>query len=502
MSRLESSAFAYALSDDEETRIRTAASNALTQSFAVLTAERVLPRSRYQPWLRIARDYFGHAIQTGDQSPLAQALQAALPERFGLPLAQSVDKPWSYASALLEAAVAAATLADEPYATTSPSVAATIDDFIQKLRSAPRATVLQLVTDIGVGHRQDPAAVDDARQKTVEIANVRIIRADRDLERLVEQELPSAGYDVGRILVSPGPASLLVATVELVDDYTAGVNLARRCVAHLLAAIRLATASTAHPMIDIAGEPERVRWISPTITPLPSWAWDYRFFHRPVTIGEHDIFGLTNLVTMIDTWSNDQGWIAVRVALGRLSRSLDGWSPSIEDQVIDLTIGIEAMLGGNDRTEIAARLRTRAAHLLATNDDPPEAIYRDVKSLYDLRSAYVHGGNPSAKDLEKRITAITAPARSRWPTERYLLALDRWRDLLRRAILARIALTTADIPWALSTNSARTLDVDEYLLTEPKREAWRQHIRAYWAERGLPDAPNVPQGTRLTIGTS
>lgn len=114
---------------------------------------------------------------------------------------------------------------------------------------------------------------------------------------------------------------------------------------------------------------------------------------------------------------------------------------------MDLSIGLEAALAGTDKTEIGLRLRTRAADILATDADPPEAIYRAVKTLSDLRSTIVHGGSLSGKAVEKAIRSVSGAAATRWPAEHDRLALDRWRDLLRRAILTRIALTTAAVPW-------------------------------------------------------
>lgn len=107
----------FVLTADDEAQIRHAARDTLSWSFARLVEERVLPRSRHRPWIRKAYDYFGDAVERSE-GPLAQTLQTALPKRFDL-RHRSIDLPW-YASGLLEAAVAAATLADEPYAPSLP----------------------------------------------------------------------------------------------------------------------------------------------------------------------------------------------------------------------------------------------------------------------------------------------------------------------------------------------------------------------------------------------
>ncbi|MGI8423631.1 MAG: hypothetical protein ACR2NO_05895 [Chloroflexota bacterium] len=489
----------FSLAPADEALIREAAREALGRSFPRLNEERVLPRSRYRPWIWMARDYYGHAVEVGE-GPLAKAFEAALPERFERSKGPSIDFPWNYSAALLEAAVAAATLADEPYDVASPSVQATIDELIEKVRAVPRAAVVQLVADVDVAHPPLPEGHQDHLGETMEVAGARVIRVENEAERFIERELPSAGYEVERsqVVVHPGPAALLVGTAEMRSDYEARVTEARRRVRQVLTAIRLATGSTAHAVVDIAGEPDRVRWIHPSITPLPSWG--FRFAHRPVTLGETDVMGLESLTSLIASWGDDPNWSAVRLALGRLSRSLNGHTPGLADQAVDLAIGLEAALAGTDKTEIGLRLRTRAAEILTTDADPPEAIYRDVKTLYDLRSTIVHGASLSAKAVNKAIRSVTGAAAASWPAEQYLLALDRWRDLLRRAVLARIALSTAAVPWAAGAKGGGRLDVDELLLRDSDRNAWRQHVRAFWAGRGLPHAPDPPSSARLTIG--
>ncbi|TMB53943.1 MAG: hypothetical protein E6J47_08745 [Chloroflexi bacterium] len=92
----------------------------------------------------MAHDYYGQAVEHSGGG-LAEALSAALPERFDRRRAKSVDLPWGFARALLEAAVAAATLADEPYDVDSPSVQRAIDELIATVQRAH-----------AVGHRVSP----------------------------------------------------------------------------------------------------------------------------------------------------------------------------------------------------------------------------------------------------------------------------------------------------------------------------------------------------------
>jgi hypothetical protein len=487
----------FVLTDAAEVQIREAATNVLNRSLALLVEYQVLPTSRYRPWIEVGRDYEGHLVHGSEEQSLTKILQAALPGRFTNTVS-SVDSPWSYPFALVEAAVAAATLADEPYEVTSPSVQGVLNELVDKLRAVPRSTVLRLVSDVDVEHSAMPGQQQDPLGETIEIGGVRVIRVENWAERFIEQQLPSAGYEVERsdVVVSPGPESLIVATKEGMVDEATRVTEARRQVANLIAAIRLATGSTVHVMVDVAGDPNNVRCLHPVITPLRSGG--LRLVHRPTALSGRDTLGLSHLALLVDTWAADGDWIPVSIALGRLERSLDTSTPGIVDQVVDLAVGLEAALGGNEKTEISLRLRTRAANVLATDDDPSDAIYRDVKTLYRLRSTFVHGGTLSATDAQKAIRSVSGVSVSKWPGVQYLLAIDRWRDLLRRAILARIALVTAVVPWPGRTRRGK-LDVDELLLRENQRDCWRQHVRTFWTELGLPYAPERAPPAHLAI---
>src|SRR6266545_6474377 len=107
----ELSGASYPLAQEAAARIRRIAEDVLRHAFPVLVRERVLPRSSYRPWIRMAKDYYGHAVSDGE---LAEVLKLELPQRFAEKI-PSADYQWGYGGALVEAAVAAATLADDPY---------------------------------------------------------------------------------------------------------------------------------------------------------------------------------------------------------------------------------------------------------------------------------------------------------------------------------------------------------------------------------------------------
>jgi hypothetical protein len=445
----------------------------------------------------MAKDYYGHAVPASD---LAELLKAELPERFAEKI-PAVDYPWTYGGPLVEAAVAAATHADQPYEVASPSVQRVLDEFIDKLQATPRLTVLLVVTDIDVEHPAMSQGYADPLGEEIAIAGVRLIRVENQPERFIELEVPSAGYEVERldVVAYPGPAVLFVSTVESIVGLDTRSSTARRRAAQLLAAIRLATNTSARALLVVEGEPDRVHRYGPVITPLRQ-PW-FRYGHRPVTLGGRHVPSIEALATLIGRLEdNAADSTPVRLAIGRFGRSIDETATGISDQVVDLAVGLEAALAGTERTEIGLRLRLRAAQLLSNDGDSPEQIYSDVGGLYELRSTIVHGGVLSERSVERVITQITGAARARGSAERYALALDRWRDLLRRAILARIALQSAAVAWPIGPRRRPQFDVDGYLASDTARAEWKRHIRDYWGERGLTSAIERASNLRLTLG--
>ena len=485
----------FPLSVEHETALRALAENALRQSFEILAQKRVIPRSKYQPWIQVGRDYFGHAVE--GEGPLSKTLEAAIPDRFvHQPIDVTMDYPWGYSHALLEAAVASATLADEPYDVSSPSVREVINEFIETIQAPPATTSLQVVTDIDVatdqGSENEPAPLG----QTLQVAGVDIIRVDASAETYIEQELRSAGYNVERnqVVSFPGPVSLLVARIAKAVSFDARHQTVRRRLRNVTTAVRLATSASVSPLVTIDGEPGYVRTMPPRI--YPHTPRSMRLAHRPVELRPSDTAGLEVLCSQLDKWLGDDDLDTnpLLLAIGRLNRSMDGPSTTVADIVLDLSVGLEAVLSGTEASDVSLRLRLRAADLLATVEDPGDTIYQDVKQLYGIRSAIIHGKVLKPDTLTKSFSRVSSAARSSRPGEQVALALDRWQDLLRRAILVRAALAEASF-WPLKGSA----DIDRVLRRDSTRTAWIEHIHSYWADRGLASALSPVPPLRLTL---
>lgn len=85
------------------------------------------------------------------------------------------------------------------------------------------------------------------------------------------------------------------------------------------------------------------------------------------------------------------------VALRRFEMTYRRSSP--EDQIIDLTIGLESTLLHDVRDELKFRLALRGAALLSHVFPPAESV-KLLRALYDIRSGIVHGGK-SLQDYAK-----------------------------------------------------------------------------------------------------
>ena len=496
--RLEN-AVRFPLSPEHESALRTLAEDVLRRSFEVLARERVIPRSKYRPWTQIGRDYYGDSA--GREGRLAEALEAAVPDRFvRVPIDVTIEYPWGYGHALLEAAVACATIAEEPYDVSSPSVRRVVDEFIEKIQVAPATTLLQVVTDIDVVSNQGGESNSAPLGETLRVADVDIVRVGSNAEKYIEQEIRSAGYEVERVHVvnSPGPTSLLVARVTEAISFDARSRKARRQLRNVMTALRLATGVSAFPLITIEGEPGNVRSMHPQIEPH-ALRW-IRHAYRSVVLRASDVASLEVLCSRVDEWLGDDDLETnpLRIAIGRLNRSMDGPSTTVADIVIDLSIGLEATLSGTDTSEVGLRLRARAADLLAAVDDPGDTIYDDVKALYEIRSAIVHGSVLKLSRLTRLISGVSSADRGDNPGEQVALALDRWRDLLRRAILARAALAAESSPWPLKDS----IDVDRVLRTKTERAAWLDHIHRYWADAGLAVVLDPVSPLHLTLSSA
>jgi hypothetical protein len=116
-----------------------------------------------------------------------------------------------------------------------------------------------------------------------------------------------------------------------------------------------------------------------------------------------------------------------------------------------------------------------------------------VKELYGLRSKLVHGGQITEKDLRKvftRVSTVPADDAERWFGMALAHAVDRMRDLVRRAILARLCLAEhPNLTWPFTGHTS----VDAILADDHQRDAWRSRWHTRLASLGADFAGGKPR---------
>lgn len=110
------------------------------------------------------------------------------------------------------------------------------------------------------------------------------------------------------------------------------------------------------------------------------------------------------------------------------------------DTFLDLGIALESLFAPRDSRELSYRVSSRAAWLLGTDDDSSASIYRQVRTIYSLRSAIAHGSRQDDSDLKKELKKITDTGLQTWDNLNNFAdpAIRTSQELVRRAILACI----------------------------------------------------------------
>jgi hypothetical protein len=178
------------------------------------------------------------------------------------------------------------------------------------------------------------------------------------------------------------------------------------------------------------------------------------------------------------------------VALGKFNRS--HVPENAFEHLVDLATALEAILSGgeSDNEALTLRLKTRAAALLSSSQDPAKAIFDDVGVLYGLRSKLVHGGQIKEAELRKIVRRVsTVPADAPFGVA-LTHAVDRIRDLVRRSILARICLACEPDPlWPFSNTSP----VDALFIEPETRRLWQGRVRDRLEATGAGSAVDRPR---------
>lgn len=142
-------------------------------------------------------------------------------------------------------------------------------------------------------------------------------------------------------------------------------------------------------------------------------------------VSQDDLVSVVDLADLLPRGAVVDPETRREVALNRFLRGSS--SRNAADSLLEHTIGLEAvLLPGKFEGELGFRLRLTAALLLGQDSASREQIARDLKRIYSLRSALVHGLKPPArselKDVATKAQELLARLlliciRTGWPSE-------------------------------------------------------------------------------------
>lgn len=459
-------------------------------AFSVLTDQHVIPTSVFRPFVQAGRDYQGSDVMHQlEFAALESALQQAYPERFADPLKRrNAEFASSYIISFLEAAIArcASTGAFEA---DSPPVAEAADELIAVLDATEHTvTCCRAVSHLTV-----------ASEEPVRIGEVTVYPEtdSHDLVQLTWELIPVSGqtFTANEPFFHAPPHALVVTTARGPLSSTSS-GLAGRTsavIGRFLLLSRLLHAGTHQSGWEVTGASTLISGMGSDLRTFRALEAPDRRLERVVRLSAADAPAFAALGRHLDAAVVKRDGMAATsfdTALYHFNRAHEEGDSL--DRVVDLATALEAVLTGDDKGEgLSLRLRNRAAALLATPADGGTRIFNDISKLYDLRSRLVHGGSIPEKELRKIITAV-CPAPDDIPLGvAIIFAVDRLRDLVRRAFLARLCLAAGpDALWPFN----KSTPVDAALADDAIRARWRAHWRGQLAELGMAAAadPAVP----------
>lgn len=455
-----------------------------------LEARKVLPVSEYHPFVRVGTDYFGDDVRgLTEHDEFEAVLTEVYEQRFSSdrPLGQR-EFPSKFLYSFLEAVITACSKSHEPVSGSSSATEACVDELLAALETdrvecCACRYVVHLTTESG-----DPISCG--------AVEVHPLSRARDAEWLIPQHLPRAWARVREFpFVYAPPASVVIARREGQDQEETG-RAASRDIEQFLLALWLLRGATSTSAYEFQGATASIGPYDPVLLTEPrGFIGQHK---RVAAISPADAAPISALIALVDRAQTRRGGnliepLAMAVHKYRRSYRDGAWY----EHLADLSTALEATLSGEAKQDILLRLKSRAASLLAVDNDTADAIFHDLGVLYDLRSTVVHGSALSEKSLRKKLdTLIPDPPEGLSSVGLQLdLAVDRLRDLVRRALVARMCLADGEEPlWPLSLGGGPNVDavlVDDELRVV-WRTAWHERLSALGAEEaGRPAEPAI-----------
>ncbi len=94
---------------------------------------------------------------------------------------------------------------------------------------------------------------------------------------------------------------------------------------------------------------------------------------------------------------------AAKTAISRLQFASD--RERLEDRFLDLVVGLESIVNGDEKGEVTFKFRQRLAALIGTDAEERVEIFKSAGKIYAARSSVAHGTASAAKGLENLTAA-------------------------------------------------------------------------------------------------
>lgn len=479
--------------------LKAAARAFLAVSIKALREVRVLPTPFAHPYIQIGRDYFGADVAgTPELAAFEQALKTRYPNRFlepqpGSDLWESTD---AYTFSLLEAVVARCGRDGREVEADSDVATLCINELIQIL-DAPD---YEMVCCREVSH------LTTADGDVLQLGDVTIIPQDAvtafgGLTQRAGQLIPGLGGAFNRVdprIYDPPKSLLVVRRDGFTGEPYSATSAVSASIDMFLIVTRLIHASTSEACWQACGIPTLVSKMRPLYRLFEKDVLQSSLVRRTTRLSAADAEPFRELSEMLNAVEVKRDGMATTSFDLALDRYLRTFSPSnAYDNIIDLATALEALLTGSDGDSeaVGLRLKSRAAALLFTEEDTSRAIFDDVGRLYKIRSTLVHGANLKQPQLLKLLRQVSTTPKNAFPGTMAWHAVDRLRDIVRRAFLARMCLAEGDDPvWPIN----KEFVIDALLSDDAIRRDWRSLWRQRITDLG---APNAIEPARPAVDT-
>ena len=477
------------VNDSALQRVRAAASEFIDEAFVALTRIHVLPVPWFAPHIRVGRDYDGnHLAGVASMRRLEEAMIAAFPDHFAEPPPGEYRYfPHFYTFSFLEEVVRRnASLykyGTAPDAVNPEVVSECVEELLTALSSPEfELAVCRVVSHLTTttGH---PVRIGDILVQPAPTESHMHWEALRTIADVIPGSGAAASHDD---LNYEKPGSVVQVNTRVTGYTSPAIEKLTKKIDEFVSGVRLLTGATLASDIQVQGSTSRFGQIVPYMFDFRSPGFMNTLTRRIARLDEshsEPISRFLDLLQKVAVSQENKLISSLGLALTMFNRSYQ-FVPWF-DRLVDLSTALEASLigDGDENAGLSLRLRQRAATLLACETDSPTAIFKDIAVLYGLRSTLVHGGNLTSKSLKKKVYAISTIPKGTPLGVATEQAVDRLRDIVRRAILARISLSHRTDPLWTSKVS-----VDAVLADDRRRAEWRSAWQEHMAEIGVPEA--------------